>query len=290
MSGIGTIRAHGATDLGGLRMLNQDRFSLADISGLRICFEQYQGNINEKGFLLLVSDGAGGEGRGEVASALAVHVFQEELFQSDPARGVAPQLNEAARIANEIIWEQSHRVPECEGMSATLTAAWIVPPHVYVVAAGDSRCYLVRGTSIKPLTRRSDITSTSDTDATTQGLGTFSNITPIVTGVELARGDKLLLCTASLCKRLTDTQILEVLVGCNAPASACRLLIESAKELRIDDNVTVVVAEIDGEAFSPREQMAGMLISEALEQESQASDLEDLTDLISPAEPISEEG
>jgi protein phosphatase len=68
------------------------------------------------------------------------------------------------------------------------------------------------------------------------------DMTPAVSGLELERGDVLLLCTDGLTKHVTEEQIADVLGHAKDAESACRKLVELALAGGGRDNVTVVVA------------------------------------------------
>ena len=58
-------------------------------------------------------------------------------------------------------------------------------------------------------------------------------------------------------------------------------LIERAIEMKTDDNITVVLADLSGDVFSPREALSTMVILDSAD-ESEECDLPDLTDIIAP--------
>jgi protein phosphatase len=262
------IRAYAKTDVGRMRMFNEDRFSLGDVNqaAAHVGLDRFDGAMGRDGFLLLVSDGAGGDGRGEIASALAIHIFQNEIFNGNRKNGVGERLINATRVANEMIWERSRRAPEMAGMAATLTAVWVIPPLAYVLEVGDSRCYLVRSRTIMQITRDHPMVQDlieggiitpltanmpQDRNIALQSLGTRQNITPAITSLELAQGDFILVCSDGLTKHLSEDEILDAITGSQDIGAACRLLIEGARENRADDNITAVLAQVDGDAFSP---------------------------------------
>jgi PPM family protein phosphatase len=295
------IKAYGRSDVGRSRAFNEDRFSLSDVSmgANHTGIDKFDGAVGDDGFLLLVSDGAGGDGRGEIASALAVHIFQNEIFNGNKKGGVGERLICATQMANEIIWERSRRAPEMAGMAATLTAVWVIPPLAYVLEVGDSRCYLVRSQSIRQITRDQPMVQSlidegiitpfsanksQDRNIALQSLGTKQTITPAITSLELAWGDFLLVCSDGLTKHLTEEEMLDIIAGSQEIGSACRLLIESAREKRADDNITAILAEVEGEAFSLPETLSALVRSQSEEETDLSDDLEDLTDILSPAE------
>src|SRR6202050_270094 len=72
--------------------------------------------------LFVVADGMGGAQAGEVASALAVEEFQQELpDEGSPEERLATRIREA----NRRIYELSRAGHEHAGMGTTLTAAYL---------------------------------------------------------------------------------------------------------------------------------------------------------------------
>src|SRR5438874_4939387 len=124
----------------------------------------------------------------------------------------------------------------------------------------------------------------SSRNITVQSLGMRQSIAPVVTSLELARGDRLLLCSDGLSNKLNGEEILNLIAGSQDTASACRLLIEKAKGKRADDNITAVLALVEGEAFSPPEELSALVLSEAIDESGISEDLVDLTDVLSPSE------
>jgi PPM family protein phosphatase len=73
--------------------------------------------------------------------------------------------------------------------------------------------------------------------------------------LELRRGDRLLLCSDGLSNELEDAE-LATLLSSQAPEAACQHAIARANEHGGKDNVTVIVAVVEGEALpvSPPEE------------------------------------
>src|SRR6201986_2612450 len=72
--------------------------------------------------LFVVADGMGGAQAGEVASALAVEEFQQQLREEGSAEG---RLSTRIREANRRIYERSRREYEHAGMGTPRTALYV---------------------------------------------------------------------------------------------------------------------------------------------------------------------
>ena len=117
-------RRHGVHVRGGLMLRVAEQYAATDTGRQRRANED---SLLARSPLFVVADGMGGAQAGEVASRLAVDVFEEGLGDTTaPERGLAQRAGEA----NSRIHELSHSNAEHAGMGTTLTA-------VYVGARGD---------------------------------------------------------------------------------------------------------------------------------------------------------
>lgn len=101
--------------------------------------------------LAILSDGIGGHRAGEVASRLSVETISRVVAGSD---GTQPSaiLEKAITQASLAIFQQADTQPDKRGMGATCVCAWVIGSHLYTASVGDSRLYLLRGSSINQLT------------------------------------------------------------------------------------------------------------------------------------------
>src|ERR1700710_2055031 len=113
---------------------------------------QRQGNEDNyfvRSPLFVVADGMGGAQSGEVASEMAVEVFESGLADGEsPADGLVRLIE----TANPRIHERSRAATQRAGMGTTVTAAYVGEDEVTVAHVGDSRCYLVRDGDLQRLT------------------------------------------------------------------------------------------------------------------------------------------
>src|SRR5262249_46734818 len=111
--------------------------------------------------LLLVADGMGGHAAGQQASALAVETLAHYVLNTMPwflglQETEEPDLREKLQTAlarcQDRIEAAAKAEPSRYGMGTTLTMAYLIWPRLYVVHAGDSRCYLLRGGRLEQIT------------------------------------------------------------------------------------------------------------------------------------------
>jgi hypothetical protein len=82
-----------------------------------------------------------------------------------------------------------------------------------------------------------------------QALGVQEEVEVQLSKVELRRGDRMMLCSDGLVGVVSDEEIGAVVGSIDDPAEAARILIEMANGAGGPDNVTVIVAHVDGEGL-----------------------------------------
>lgn len=101
--------------------------------------------IPDRGLLCCVADGVGGNRGGEIASKLAVEVFERELRHTNVA------LSECVDIAHHEVLTQAASDETLLGMATTITSVLINEYNLEGVNCGDSRTYVLRGNGLKQL-------------------------------------------------------------------------------------------------------------------------------------------
>lgn len=219
------------------------------------------------GALLVVADGMGGAAGGASASRLAVDTAAEVMSggatgnaAADPD-GFAERLEEAVQRANRRIRQQAEDSPELEGMGTTFTGAGVVGGHLVVAQVGDSRGYLLRDGDLVRITRDQSLVEqmvasgaiTSDEARRTPGrnvilqaVGTNEDLEVVLSHHELRRGDVLLLCSDGLCGVVDDDAIERTLLESADLEASARRLEEQANAAGGPDNITVLMARIEG--------------------------------------------
>jgi hypothetical protein len=80
-----------------------------------------------------------------------------------------------------------------------------------------------------------------------QAMGQTQHVTVAIGRLELRRGDRLLLCSDGLSNKVDDDDICRLASVPLYPAESTTRLIQLANEHGGEDNITVVVAEVDGD-------------------------------------------
>ncbi len=266
------MRLFGRTDVGQIREHNEDNFLVADLTreSRGLLEGDRDQTIGAQGSVLGVCDGMGGAAAGEIASQLAVDIIYERLLEGDPpaehdelARRLVQSVEEAgARIFNEARADRSRR-----GMGTTATIAALVDSRLFVAQVGDSRAYVLRGERLVQVSRDQSLVNQlieagqlTEEEAETfehnniilQALGTAETVQVDLTYVDLARGDRLLLCSDGLSGMVRTDELREVLLAHADPLDACRELTDRANRAGGHDNITVIVAEFQGAGLPER--------------------------------------
>jgi protein phosphatase len=269
------VRSFGLSDRGRVRASNEDQFLIAELARTlwvrqsSLPQEPTQHGRN-RAHVFLVADGMGGHRAGDVASALTVatieafvlHVLNRfSNLKATDAQAILKDFQAALRQADARIFEETAQHPEWAGMGTTLTLAFVSGWNLFVVHAGDSRCYLFRGGRLQRLTtdhtvaaalarsgviRSEDIARHRFRHLVTNALGGGRvGVQTDVLKVELETGDAVLLCSDGLTDMLPDDQIAAVLAAEAEPEAACARLVAEASEQGGRDNITAIVARFE---------------------------------------------
>jgi serine/threonine protein phosphatase PrpC len=262
----------GLTDVGRVREHNEDNFLVAQLTAGKRgkSGEVFSGPMEQRGLSLVVADGMGGAAAGEVASQMAVDTIHGELAGADlggtirSEEAVIALLEGAINKANEQIFKKGQESKDHQGMGTTLTAAMVLGDSLYLSQVGDSRGYLLRKGKLVQMTRDQSligqlIEEGTLTEEQAEKLG-GKNIILQALGVEeslkidskrydILRGDTLLLCSDGLSGMAPDAKLEEILNAEPDLAKAAKMLIEAANAGGGKDNITCILARIEGEGL-----------------------------------------
>jgi len=212
--------------------------------------------LARRGHLYVVADGMGGHAAGEQASALAVRTVMEAYY-GHPSPDPAQALTEAIRQANAALHRQAQH-PETAGMGSTVVAALILGRDLYVAHVGDSRAYLIRGRTIRQITRdhswvaeqvgagllsEEEARRHPQRNVVTRALGSGPEVEIDLSREKLRPGDAVLLCSDGLTDGVRDEEIRQVVAGHDPPEAATQL-VELASQRGGSDDVTALVIGI----------------------------------------------
>jgi PPM family protein phosphatase len=246
------LEPFGATDAGKVRANNEDALLVGE---------------GRDETLFVVADGIGGFEAGEVASRIAVDVLRE----LEPGAS----FEAAIREANRRILAVGRGDERLSGMGTTIVATRFggtrEEPVAEIAHVGDSRAYLLRGGSLRPLTedhslvaelvRSGDLTRDQAAEhpqknLITRALGAEEEVEVDTVVLPVEAGDRLLLCSDGLTDMVPEANIGEILAGSPGnPEKPARTLVSAALDAGGSDNVTVVLVDVKQEA--PREERSG---------------------------------
>ncbi|MGQ9612553.1 MAG: Stp1/IreP family PP2C-type Ser/Thr phosphatase [Chloroflexus sp.] len=231
------VRYSARTDVGQRREVNQDAYGSAEIN---------------QGTLLVVCDGMGGHLAGEVASRLAVEtIITSFRADNDPAES----LRQAFISANQRVYQEGRGT-----MGTTAVAAFFWHNTLYVANVGDSRAYLVREGLIRQLTNDHSLIgdqvaaglltpeqarASTIRNIITRAIGHQSHVEVDIFREPLLPGDTVVLSTDGMHGLLTDEEIAAI-ASMHPLDVASRRLVDEANARGGPDNITVVIAQVDG--------------------------------------------
>lgn len=258
----------GRSDLGHCRKNNEDAMLIADVAGGRLLrgdAPSARFDVGERGVLLVVSDGMGGESAGEVASAVVVESFARAMVGAPADMPGDAQIEGAIQAANRDVLLAAQQDGR-EGMGATLTAVFVqacaTGATAFIAEVGDSRAYLLRSGQITRLTKdQSYVQLLVDRgvldpkqaeesplhNVILQAMGRQGGIQAELGKLELRCRDCLLLCSDGLSNAVGDDELLGVVLASSSLEQACASLVDLANGRGGKDNITVMLAGVGGD-------------------------------------------
>ncbi|MBQ9004537.1 MAG: Stp1/IreP family PP2C-type Ser/Thr phosphatase [Eggerthellaceae bacterium] len=238
--------------------------SRTDIGSVR---EQNEDSLVVAPPLFVVADGMGGHAAGEIASEIAVTTIQE----CAPAHADAEELGAAVETANRDIIDAALSGRGREGMGTTCTACMLEENRLVIAQVGDSRAYLLHKGELTQLTRDHSLMANMieagqitpeearthpNRSVITRALGNDPATTPDLYEINVEAGDRLLVCSDGLTSMVEDRDI-EAVMNRQPDAQKCATtLVNEAIAAGGADNVTVIVANVEGGAGRTRRRLA----------------------------------
>ena len=200
------------TDVGRRRQINEDALFRDDARGFYV-----------------IADGVGGHNKGEIASREAVEqlrmwvygaerdldrlVARIESGDKDGVWDIRRLLESGVKSACYMVYGMAELDPEKKGMSTTLSALLIRANLAFAVHVGDSRVYRVRGSAVLQMTEdhtlinykvkhgmmtRAEAEKASGKNVITRAVGHKDYVQVDTVDIDVAAGDRFLLCSDGL--------------------------------------------------------------------------------------------
>jgi protein phosphatase len=265
------IDVYGLTHPGKVRTENQDHFLISSLRKQLVIrltslpeTDNLMGEPERLAFLAMVADGVGGGAKGAEASRIALEAVTQYVSSSMRcyyAAGSADDreffkaLRQAALQCHAELLRHGEENPDYRGMATTLTLFLGVWPRAYLLQVGDSRAYLLRRGELTQITRDQTMAQELiDLGVLTRAAAAVSRLAhtlssslggrqtaPVITRLDNAWGNVLLLCSDGLTKHVTDERIRDRLRSMTSAKQACEDLLRDALEGGGSDNITMIV-------------------------------------------------
>lgn len=208
--------------------------------------------------LYAVADGMGGHAAGEVASEIAVRTLEELA----PHTADTEALCKAVVTANLSVIEAAKENGR-QGMGTTLTAVVLEGERMAIAQVGDSRVYLLHQGNLQQITRDHSLMAEMieagelteeearihpQRSVITRALGSDPDMIPDLYELNVAAGDRLLLCSDGLTTMLEDSEVERIMLHHRDPQRCANTLINEAISAGGLDNVTAIVVDVEGNA------------------------------------------
>ncbi len=243
----------GLTDVGRRRPHNEDAYLGNDGLGLYV-----------------VCDGVGGYAKGEVASAESVGLVESWVLQrrktvdefalapTPEARAAIRRIVETAvQSACYMVFGMGQLDPRQRGMSSTLSTLLVAGDTAFVGQVGDSRVYVWRdGRSVQitedhtlvnfrlkmGLITPEEAANAPGKNVITRAVGHQDYVEVDTFELEVAPGDRFLLCSDGLHGYVENPELEELLIGDREVV--VRRLVDLANERGGRDNITAIICDV----------------------------------------------
>ncbi len=207
--------------------------------------------------MLMVADGMGGAAAGDLASAIAITQIAQTDTQHITGEAMLPAIDDAITRASDLINDVVHADPNLDGMGSTLCGVMFDGEKLALANVGDSRAYRYRDGQLSRLSRdHSWVQTLVDDGRITEAealehphrslilkvINGQPQHTPDLKMVEVAAGDRLMICSDGLCGMVTDQVIAARMDG--SREDVMDALVKVAHAEGGQDNITIIIADV----------------------------------------------
>lgn len=206
--------------------------------------------------IFIVADGMGGHAAGDVASALAIEVIENNLKTFDEKT-----IKNSVLKANSKILSKAQTKDEYKGMGTTLAMCVIKGDELFITHIGDSRVYIDKGDGdvfvtkdhsiVQQMVDRGEI---SDQEAKehkmknviTRALGVEKDAKIETELTDITSDIVIVICSDGVSNVMSNDEILSIAKE-NQPKMAAEFLCKRARDLGSTDDITAIVIISGGE-------------------------------------------
>ena len=238
------MKGFAKTDVGKAREMNQDYYSIpSSESDLQ---------------LYILADGMGGYNGGEIASRVAAETTKNYIQNNfkkieHDKEAILKLVKDAMEYANMVVYEESKKDENLQGMGTTLDVCFIYNSKIYIGHVGDSRIYLIKKDIARKITKdhsyvqqlvedkkitREEAEHHPKKNMLLKALGCTSYVEPDIRARNLEKDDILLMCSDGLTNMVEESKIYEVVR--ENKEKAPEILVNLANNAGGYDNITVI--------------------------------------------------
>ena len=239
------MKGFAKTDVGKAREMNQDYYNIPSS----------ENDLQ----LYILADGMGGYNGGEVASRLAAETTKNYIQNNfdkieHNKEAILKLVKDAIEYANIVVYEESKKDENLQGMGTTLDVCFIYNSKIYIGHVGDSRIYLIKKDIARKITKdhsyvqqlvedkkitREEAEHHPKKNMLLKALGCTSYVEPDVRARNLEKDDMLLMCSDGLTNMVEESKIYEVVR--ENKENAPEMLVNLANNAGGYDNITVII-------------------------------------------------
>ncbi len=208
--------------------------------------------LNERG-LFAVADGVGGAQAGDVASKMAVEILSEAFVNLQKNIDAEETMKTAIERANQAIFQMAHDLPQLSTMATTVVAVHIAGNIATIGHVGDSRLYrldvegnLHRETQdhsmVEEEVQAGRLTAEQaahhpNKNIISRALGADYAVEVDMKTIMFEPHTTFLVCSDGITRHLEDSEIQNLLLLNESPASICQRMKEICYERGAEDNL-----------------------------------------------------
>lgn len=233
--------SYARTDVGKVRKVNEDSILDHGDAGIWV-----------------VADGMGGHAAGDIASSSIVEHLATIQATADANELVDAAENSLLEVNEDLIQQASERTDR-QTMGSTVAVLLAFHKKCFLLWAGDSRIYRVRGNQLKRITydhsKVQDLVDEGllteeeaerhpEANVITRAVGASRNLFIDLDMYDVKPGDRYMLCSDGLYKEVMEDEMLD-LISQGSPEDACNSLVDLTLERGSRDNVSVIVVQAE---------------------------------------------
>jgi serine/threonine protein phosphatase PrpC len=207
--------------------------------------------LSQKGVAIALADGISSSRVSHEASQTAVRVFLEDYYCTSPAWSVKTSAQRVLSAVNASLHSQTRAGPDPHdkdrGYVCTFAALVFKSATAHLFHAGDSRIWRMREGVVEPLTEDHRVRVSDEQSYLGRALGIDSHLEVDYQSHRLEPGDVYVLTTDGV-HEFVSARVLQNALADHATDldAAARRVVAEAFERGSGDNLTVIVARVDG--------------------------------------------